>query len=168
MRRIEGVKVKDLRQKFPDLKNTALPSLDHVMKKLRPVRAGKGMKRYARSAAFICKTSGRSFSQPRQRIAPFRLSLRNSQSVYLPPIQPLPRVAYQPSYEGKKKQLQNAARPIFRRRKRKKIDENKLSKPSFNHLEIERALLLEWAWHNARWDILRDCGIILPPETFEP
>jgi hypothetical protein len=41
MRRIEGVKLKDLRQKFPDLKDIRLPVLDSVVKKRKPVAVGK-------------------------------------------------------------------------------------------------------------------------------
>jgi hypothetical protein len=38
MRRIEGVNLKELQQKFPDLKNIPLPNLDSVLKQLRPTR----------------------------------------------------------------------------------------------------------------------------------
>ncbi len=39
MRRIEGAKLKDLRQRFPDLKHIALPSIESILKERRPQRA---------------------------------------------------------------------------------------------------------------------------------
>ncbi|MDX2028239.1 MAG: relaxase/mobilization nuclease domain-containing protein [Alphaproteobacteria bacterium] len=146
MRRIEGVRLKDLRQKFPDLKQAALPSLNSVLKKLRPVPLGKKAGRYIRNAAYICRRPAKTFVSP-QHYWPI---LRSS----LPFMRPLARVTYRPSYEDRKKSLQYAAWPIFRRRKRKKKDENEPVKLKPNLAEIEKALLLEWAWDNKRWDIL--------------
>ncbi len=57
MRRIEGARVRDLRLKFPDLKDVKLPKLESVLKQRRPVPVGRKAGRYIRQAAYIFKRS---------------------------------------------------------------------------------------------------------------
>jgi hypothetical protein len=68
MRRIEGAKLKDLRTKFPDLKDRALPPLARVLKQRRPARPSKEIRLAALrlirghvKQAYRGSRSGRSF-----------------------------------------------------------------------------------------------------------
>jgi hypothetical protein len=166
MRRIEGAKVKDLRQKFPDLKNIGMPSLDSVLKQRRPVPVNKKVKRFISSAASVFTRTAKSFSMPlRHRAASLSPILHNGVAALMASLSA--KAARQASYEARKNEMRNAAFPILRRRKRKP-DENKLAKGGPTRAEIENAELLAWAWENGRSDILAQFGIILPPDYFEP
>src|ERR1700743_1548866 len=54
VRRVDGVKRKDLRQKFPDLKRVHLPSLDAVLKQFRHVRTdGKRLEHFRKATSIV-------------------------------------------------------------------------------------------------------------------
>ena len=58
--------------------------------------------------------------------------------------------------------------PVYRKRKQR--DENALDSKTMlvRPTGWEADELLGWAWENRRFDILRDFGVILPPDYFEP
>lgn len=148
MRRIDGAKVGDLMRKFPDLNKVPLPSLSAVLKPRRtPPRQG------FRKAALLFR-----------RLAKVSAPRTCKSSVYTPSLAAIIAQArkYYPKEEKKYYQP-----PVMRRSKRKK-DENEPFRPARNLKEIENAELLTWAWENGRLDILRDFGIILPRDYFEP
>ncbi len=166
MRRIEGAKVRDLRQKFPDLKNIGLPSLDSVLKQRRPIPVNRKVKRFVHNASHIFKRVSSGFTP-----------LTHKQTGLMPPhissgLSVMARLAVkaakQAAYEEMKRLMRTAAAFMFPRKKKSKQDENKLAKGGPTRAEIENAELLQWAWENGRLDILVQFGIILPPDFFEP
>jgi hypothetical protein len=163
MRRIEGTKVKDLRQKFPDLKNMTFLPLESVQKSRRPVSVTKKAGRYIRNAAYIFTPSA--FTRP------VAFSPVHFKPIHIPTPGMFARIgaklARKAEWEEKIKAFKAAAAFLFRRKRRPK-DENELPIVLPNRRDIENAELLQWAWENGRLDILAQFGIILPPDYFEP
>lgn len=148
LRRIEGIRLGDLRQKFPDLDKIILPSMQEVLKARHPV-ARHG---FRRAAAAMFKrphyTSGKRVILYRPRKGSFATLLAQAKSSH------------------KEKQRKYYPLPLMRRRRKKNLNEPKKRRP--NREEIERSELLAYAWEHGRVDILMQFGIILPPDMFEP
>lgn len=166
MRRIEGAKVKDLRQKFPDLKNMALPSLDSVLKQRRPVSVTKKAGRLIRNAAYIFKPFRSNYTSFFSKPARFTPSVAPSITAKL--AQLAAKAARQAAYEEMIRLMRTAAAFMFPHKKKRKKDDNEPVKGGPTRAEIENAELLQWAWENGRLDLLAQFGIILPSDYFEP
>ena len=151
VRRLQGIKQDDVTRKFPGLDKMPLPVLNDVLKSRRPA-PGKVFRR----TAFAMSRPGKFHSHRPRSSSPPRAQTRS-----------LGALLGQAKKYYPKQEKKNYPLPILRRRKRK-IEENMPARPSFNLADIERAKALEWAWNNGRWDMLRDFGIILPPDFFEP
>ena len=160
MRRIEGVKIKDLRQKFPDLKDMPLPSLDKVRKTLKTgYKFKKAAQRTGRHFSPSVKTP-----RPFLKSSPSFLSIVNRQG--LAPrmgsqAAAMARFYRQKAQDEKQRQFQLAALVTTKRRKRKE-PENKPTRPAFDRAAIERAEHIAWAYENNRADILATYGIYPP------
>jgi hypothetical protein len=156
MRRIEGAKLNDLREKFPDLEERILPSLSSALKARRPAPS--------KDFASAARSVGRS-----TKSVPIRPSHAGYKPAFYIPPRPnlMAIIAVIRSREEKKKPGRKSV-PWWKRRRRKKFIENEPFRPNTNFTEIQNAEALEYAWHNKRFDMLRDFGIILAPDFFEP
>jgi hypothetical protein len=171
LRRLEGVKLKDLRIKFPDLKTLKLPSLEQAQKQQQsPAQSSKKKGQFLRSAIRIsAHTGGRAFikSAPQGRFSnPALQSIRPT----IGNIVRLTTGANRSAESAAKKQAMQltalqALRPWkdLRDAKRPNSKKRHIRRP-----ESERAELLAWAWENGRFDVLAQFGIMLPPDYFEP
>ncbi len=156
MRRIDGVKICDMRQKFPELETMTLPSLSSVLKTRRPP-SRQSFRRVAQS-----------FSRKLPRSTSSRTSKRQGHNPYLvtPCMRSLASIMAEASARQRSEQQKKSyPPPMMKKRRRKKEDENKLAKAGTTKAEIENAELLAWALENHRIDILRDFGIIILPEN---
>lgn len=150
MRRIEGAKLKDLRQKFPDLKTAKLRPLNDVLKKLRPAKGKTG----------AWRQQSQRFSRPVWAASNFTSPTGKKDLSLYPNLGGVTaRVRHKTNAEEKKQAFRYAAWPISKRKKR--LDENKPSLRGYNKEEIERAELLAWAFENGRADVLAMYGIYL-------
>ena len=156
MRRIDGVKVGDLRKKFPELETMALPSLSSVLRSRRPP-SRQAFRKIARSVS-------RTKPSYKSRGASYRTG--HNPYLSMPKVRSLTSVwAEARSRYRPKEEKKYYPAPIMRKRRRKKQDENKLAKGGPTRAEIENAELLRWAWENHRIDILAQFGIFLLPEN---
>ncbi len=178
LRRIEGVKIKDLRQKFPDLKDIQLPSLASVLKARRPVRQPQHVKKIGRQYSRAKnKIYGRqSRPKPRNWNKSFRFNKTNLfrpartgaiAPVFIPmPVRPIARHGSHAITQS----FRQAWFPMMRRGRKRKPEENEPEKMPFNPDSgpMSLAELIAWAWGNGRYDILAMYGIIDSPEILEP
>lgn len=152
VRRMEGIKQGDVTRKFPALDKMPLPSLNDVLKSRRPAP-----KKSFRRAAFT-------MSRPTKAYKP-----RHSPSFSnRPPTKPMGALLKQAKKYYPKPEKKYYPPPIMQKRKLRKKDLNEPAKAYPTRAEIENAELLQWAWENGRIDILRDFGIMLPPDFFQP
>jgi len=170
MRRIEGAKLKDLRQKFPDLVSARLPALESVLKERktqRPLRrpVGKMTAQGKRAPRITAKPrSIRLSSSKPHRIStapafhkPTRPMLRSRNNLSAL----LARISRPAASTGKTAEYYA---PIRRRKKRKR-DQNMpdSEKMRIRRPEMDAAELLTWAWENGRLDVLALFGIYVAP-----
>lgn len=175
LRRIEGVKLKDLRQKFPDLKNQPLQTLEEVIKTRKPVRHNwesqnkRSRKIHAFSQATpFTATHTTTPSLVHQTAKPNHkhtalISLSGAQ--HWRHVVAAGRAAYAEERSGI---MRYVATILLRKEKAVSSEEGRPITGRFNRAELERAELLAWAWENARYDVLRDYGMIIFAEMFDP
>ena len=154
LRRIEGAKLNDLREKFPQLDKTALPTLSAVLKGRRPASATS-----FKSAAGV-------MSRTRARSTPRSYGGYNP-SFNVPPRPNMARLVASIKRREEKEKPKRGIVPFWKRRRRK-IIENEPSRPNIDWTAIRNTELLDWAWENGRIDILVQFGINLPSDFFEP
>ena len=157
LRRIDGVKLGDVKKKFPALEGMALPKLNAVLKMRRQSVSLGSFKSIARMLAAASRRGHAPYLASGYRPIFYKPAGISIEALLL-----RLRRRYPEENETKYYPL-----PLMRKRRIKK-DENKPSRPSINLNDIANAELLAWAWENGRFDILRDFGIILPPDYFEP
>lgn len=152
MRRIDGFRLGDVTRKFPALETMSLPKLGDVLKSRRPAT-----KPGFRRASFVVGKRGR-ISAPKIYSPSFS---------HRPATKSLAAIIAEARRHHPKPEKKHYPAPIMRKR-RKKIIENEPSRPIIDLRAIENAELLAWAWENCRVDILRQFGIIVPFDFFEP
>ena len=152
VRRMEGIKRGDITRKFPDLDKMPLPSLSDVLKIRRPAP-----RKSFQQEAFVV-------SRPIKTNKP----QRQSSFSYRPQTKSLGALLAQTRKYYPKKDKKHYPPPLMQKRRLRKKDLNIPARAYPTRAEIENSELLHWAWENHRLDILRDFGIILSSDFFEP
>lgn len=171
LRRLEGVKLKDLREKFPDLKTLKLPSLEQAQKQQQQLAQSSKKTGYFSSRAdrISAHTGGGAFIKSAQQRRFRTLGVQQRISTIGNFTRLTGGTNRSAEFEVKKQAMQLAALQMISPWKNLRDAKRPNSKkPSFRRPELERAELLAWAWENGRFDVLAQFGIILPSDYFEP
>lgn len=175
LRRIEGVKLKDLRQKFPDLKSARLPFLESILKERKPKTTTKRPAQFSRNASSPNRTGKKSVGE----IGKGNKASRIVAPTFRKPTRPVFRGNYRLSalmgrsarpatYAGKATSKHYPPSPISHRKRKRYENVPDSEKTPIHRPEMDTAELIAWAFENGRADILASFGIYLSPDTFEP